>query len=753
MKSASGSVAVSKHEQDYANPSQFRFLRWFFLFFFISGFCSLLYEVVWLRLAMAELGVTSALVSIVLSTFMAGLGLGSWLSGYWIRKSSGVLPLPALRLYACIELAIGISPLLVPRELAWGRAILEKASFSSSVGQYAGSAIWIALALIPWCACMGATIPVGMLALRQLARGMNRSFSFLYLSNVCGAVSGALLPLLCIEIWGFRGTLKIGAALNVLIALVAYAASIRIGVTGKPLAHEVSLTPSVKANRSHRELLLLFATGLTSMGIEVIWIRQFTPYLNTMVYAFASILALYLLSTFVGSRFYRAWSTQYRPVNPNIWALLGLFALLPLASASPELYMSKGLRLLLGVVPFSGTLGFVTPMLVDRWSEGDPDRAGTAYALNIIGCILGPLLAGFILLPLLSERWALFLLALPWLVVGFFENSGGEPDQSSGKNRQRYAFPSVLAVLSIVLLMVGKPYEDLFAEKIVRRDHTATIVATGTGLNKRLLVNGIGITVLTPATKVMAHLPLMHLDHTPQRALVICFGMGTTYRSLMSWNIPVTAVELVPSVPKVFGYYHADATQLMRSPLSHIVIDDGRRYLERTSEQYDVITLDPPPPVQAAGSSLLYSKEFYATARQRLLPGGILQQWLPEGDAAVKASVAGAIKDSFPYVRAFHWFDNNGTFFLASNRPLPYRSASELVSRMPDGAMRDLTEWTPRISPQYLVQAILLRELRPESYLLAAPYVPPLRDNKPTNEYYVLRKWLPVRWQYLLWSQ
>ena len=60
--------------------------RWFFGFFFISGFCSLVYEVVWLRLSMAKFGVTTPMVSIVLSVFMAGLGLGSWAGGRFIRR-------------------------------------------------------------------------------------------------------------------------------------------------------------------------------------------------------------------------------------------------------------------------------------------------------------------------------------------------------------------------------------------------------------------------------------------------------------------------------------------------------------------------------------------------------------------------------------------------------------------------------------------------------------------------------------------
>ena len=61
------------------------------------------------------------------------------------------------------------------------------------------------------------------------------------------------------------------------------------------------------------------------------------------------------------------------------------------------------------------------------------------------------------------------------------------------------------------------------------------------------------------------------------------------------------------------------------------------------AKEYDAIIIDPPPPVPTAGSSLLYSQDFYAVAKQRLEPGGILQQWLPEGDDPTQAAVARAI--------------------------------------------------------------------------------------------------------------
>ena len=378
---------VQSDKADALGTRRNRGMGWFFVFFFISGFCSILYEVIWLRLAMAQFGVTSALVSIVLSMFMAGLGLGSWGSGRLIRKYGDRLNIPVLRLYALTELVIACSALIVPHELQWGRALLAHTGLSSSGAYYLFSGVWVALTLVPWCAFMGATIPVGMLAIKNdFRRESPRSFSFLYLSNVLGAVAGATVPLLFIELLGFRGTLKIGAALNVLIALSAMALTLRRQAAEAPVKFAedspVTAVPSW-LSRSRKPLLLLFATGFTSMGMEVVWIRQFTPYLGTMVYAFAAILACYLAATFLGSRIYRLWSRKYEREAILMWALLGVSAFLPVLATNPDFNFSKLLRLAVGIIPFSFLLGFVTPMLVDRWSGGDPDRAGRAYAINI----------------------------------------------------------------------------------------------------------------------------------------------------------------------------------------------------------------------------------------------------------------------------------------------------------------------------------------------------------------------------------
>src|ERR1019366_7425899 len=171
---------------------------------------------------------------------------------------------------------------------------------------------------------------------------------------------------------------------------------------------------------SHRSaLVLLFTTGLATMGMELIWIRLFTPYIGPVVYSFGMILVAYLLATFAGSQIYRYWSRTRTAESRLTWISLALLGMLPLLTADARVPLHLVARVFLGVMPFAGMIGFLTPMLVDRWSGGNPDRAGRAYALNVVGCIVGPLVCGFLLLPLAGESWSALLLALPWFAMAF----------------------------------------------------------------------------------------------------------------------------------------------------------------------------------------------------------------------------------------------------------------------------------------------------------------------------------------------
>jgi spermidine synthase len=731
-------------------------MQYFFAFFLVSGFCSLVYEVVWLRLAMAKYGVTTPTVSIVLSVFMAGLAIGSWVAGLIARRLAGAPRATLLRAYALTELCIAFSGVAVPAVLGWGRDLLGAGGGGEwgSSAYYLASSAWISAALLPFCCGMGATFPFAIGAIRRLASRSEAdlSFGYLYVANVLGAALGTLASaFVLIEVFGFRGTLAFAAGLNALLGLAAYAVSLRLPAEraqarpgGAPAAVTGAAPPA-----DRRILTALFTTGFVSMAMEVSWVRQFTPYLGTVVYSFASILAAYLVATFVGSRLYRFWlrsATDVTACRPGVslFGVLGLLGVLPLVAADYRVGLPDGIgggivRVVLGIALFCAALGFVTPLLVDRWSHGDPQRVGAAYAVNVVGCILGPLAAGFLLLPKFGERWGLFILASAVLLVALLRPPLLGEAGSRHQRRVRW-IAVVAACTAFVVAVLAADFEGMFPGSVVRRDSTATVIAWGQGRDKRLLVNGIGMTALTPITKMMAHLPLAFRRTPASSALTICFGMGTSFRSVLSWGIRSRSVELVPSVPMLFGYFHPDGPAALRLPGTDIVIDDGRRYLERSRETYDVVVVDPPPPTEAAGSSLLYSREFYGAVKNRLRPGGVVQQWVPAAEPRVLVAFAKALRESFPYVRVFGSVEGWGLHFLASMEPIPAASGSELAGRMPPSAMADLLEWGPASTAEAQFNVVLAREISVNDLIRSVPGARPLEDDRPINEYYFLRR-------------
>jgi spermidine synthase len=740
--------------------------RVFFAFFLCSGFCGLLYEVVWTRLALARFGVTTTIVSVVLSVFMLGLALGSWASGShrllrWLRTGRRFL-----RAYALVEVAIGSGAFAVPYLFDRGRELLLRTGQTDSGIYHLVSGLLLGGALLPWATLLGATFALAMGALRvfdEAGYGRRKAgFSYLYVANVLGAALGSVVTAVAlIELFGFRGTLFIAAAVNASVGLAAWLVSrAPEAAEDVPLAAPtLSLYVGEDSRRGAADplegrgaLAVLFATGFVSMAMELIWTRLFSYHLGTFVYAFAAILAVYLVSTFLGSQAYRRTVARGGTGRPEVvCAILGGLSILPLLFADPRLVPSaladgfiKAPWAALGIAPLCAALGYLTPLLVDRWGAGHPGYAARAYGVNVLGCVLGPLAAGYLLLPALGERPALVALAGALLAVGLWVVLGARRRIPGPALARRFA--GSLAAVVVLGALCNTYAEAVPRPALVRRDTTATVVAYGTGMEKRLLVNGVGITRLTTVTKVMAHLPLALADR-PRRALVICFGMGTTTRALASWGIEVTAVELVPSVPPMFDFFFPDREAVLGSGRVRVEVDDGRRFLDRVRASYDVITLDPPPPIAAAGSSLLYSREFYQAVKRRLVPGGLLQQWIWTDDPATLAAAARALEDEFPHVVAFASPLSLGTHFIASAAPISVPSAAALTARLPAAARADLVEWLPGQTPESILAGLLARRRTPEEIIAACPAMPALTDDRPANEYFLLRMLFGARCQ------
>ena len=714
----------------------------FFIMFCLSGLSGLAYQMIWLRKAFAVFGVITPILSVVVSVFMFGLFLGSWAGGKWIKPIAKRLSVSPIYFYATAELLIGIGGITVPYVFLWGDRLILPVGGTGSFAYLIFSGIVIAMAMLPCCVLMGATYPFLLAFLEEHYPKEKNGFSFLYLANMIGAMAGILLSsLFLIEIFGFQQTLLMAACMNFIAALLAVWMGIRFLHVRLSSARDTVKSSASIYQQAHSKPYLtrtiLLITGFSSMGMEVIWVRAFTPALGTLIYSFAALLFTYLLATSMGAYLYRCHRNKQLTWNTAlVIAALSISAFFPVVLNDWRIPFLSRLPIL-NILPFCFLLGYLTPKLIDEYSGGDPDRAGTAYAINIAGCVLGPLVASYLLLPFFGSRISLVILALPilWLLMQHWKDF-------RSISLPRAVFPPATAALLICSIFVSSSFEEGFKKNnsVFRHDYTATVLSYGNGLNKKLMVNGIVMTDLTATTKDMAHLPLVFLNRKPQSALMICLGMGTTLRSLASWGIDVTAVELVPSVKEAFGYYHADASKILALPNVTVIVDDGRRYLRRAEKTFDVITVDPPPPMEAAASSLLYSDEFYSLIRSRLKPDGLLQQWIPEGDDLTRfEAVVTSLTHSFPYVRMYRSVAEEGYHCLASTTPIIVPTEEYAVSRMSQNAINDRLEWD--VNSETRLMEIWSKLLRGEVNLSFYTRDSDIHitDDKPLNEYFFVR--------------
>ncbi len=745
------------------------FYRAFFFIFIISGFCGLLYQIVWMRLALSFFGVITPIASVVVSAFMFGLALGNWLGGKWIYKISRFMGRSAIFIYILAELIIGVGAFVVPSLFEFGYSILLSVNEMDSSKYLFFSSVLIIISLFPWCFCMGITIPVAMFFIKQINKKEKTSFSFLYLANVIGAMLGAVISsFVLFELIGFKNTLLVAGILNFLIAFICF-------IYFKDFPNYQASSYQIEKKETEKEILgqtiepwflgfILFFTGFAAMAFEIIWTRAFIPILGNFVYAFAGLLTVYLFATWLGSLVYRKIGHfSWKPTLSDLIALSTAFAFLPIFAGDPLIlnpltagdddHNLKIFFTLSSIFPFCLTLGYLTPMLIDQYSLGQSKAAGLMYSLNIIGSILGPLVAAYILLPLFGSRKSIIFLIIVFFIlflIGVIRNS-------EAINIKKTSIITILFLIGINFsFFKNKSYEEgTTHQKInIRRDHTATVISYIIGpSNKGLLVNGQEMTMgVNQAQKIMAHFPLATLQHKPESAVVIAFGMGTTYRSLLSWDIEATAVELVPSVVDAFSDYYSDSEEYLNNPKGRIIVDDGRRFLTRTKEKFDVITIDPPPPIYAAGTGLLYSEDFYQVAKERLKPNGIFFHWFP-GSLEDFQPVIRSFNKSFSFVEIFQFFPGYGFHMIGSNDPIKIPTPEEFSSRLTKKSKMDLMEIIRKDYYQVpttkeiilldyhleLIKLILSKRLKLED-IIDPKNQARITDDHPYNEYFLLRK-------------
>jgi spermidine synthase len=408
-----------------------------FFCFLLSGLSSLIYEVLWMRMLILIFGSTTFAISTVLTAFMGGLALGSFIFGRLIDRSRHPVPI-----YGAIEAGIGVYALLVPAIFSSLIPLYRQVWQSLHISFYLFSVmqfVLVTLVLIVPTTLMGATLPILSKYYSDRKDRLGWTIGTLYAMNTLGGILGTFLSgFFLLPALGVRMTTFLAASLNLLIGfivlLLVKTGDVQDKVrpqVGKNISRSFEGEPLSRA--ALRLVLVGFGlSGFASMVYEVTWSRVLAMILDSSTYAFTIMLTTFLVGIALGSFLMsRAADRLRRPlltfillegaIGASSFVGLFLFAELPYLflvlyrSFSDSLNLIFFSKFLLAfAVMFLPTLliGALFPLVVRIYTP-NLDRVGRSigevYSLNTLGCILGSFCSGFILVPLLGIQESILL--------------------------------------------------------------------------------------------------------------------------------------------------------------------------------------------------------------------------------------------------------------------------------------------------------------------------------------------------------
>ncbi len=713
--------------------------------FAASGLLALIYQVVWLRELALVFGSTTYSVSVILSSYMAGIAAGAAFFGKLATSSKR-----PLKSWARLEFLTGASALLSLLVLSISQKLYELIAYGTETLTPSIILLKIVFALLlvfPTTFFIGGTLP-------YLIRFLGKTRQ-VYFVNTFGSFLGVLISaFILIEILGLKNLLIITAFMNIFLSILIYF-FLSNKTKKKPEKQlKTSQNFAIKNRENSLVITVFFFSGALSLSYEVLWTRLLTPSAGTYVYAFAIIVAVVIFGIAVGSLLEDLIISKLRnkvfAYSLLEWGIAASATASLIILALP-LKVTPVIKLSFVVFPTSFLMGIKFPLVASLYKGASDEvkKISQAYAANVGGSIIGPVITGFILVPYLGVTHTfLALVSINFslaLVLSFLF-----------KASPKLLVSSVASISILSLLVISKSFPLLFTENFIAsqissyqkngwnyalfEDEVANTLAYaspgGSKDEKGLIIDGVHTTTLTTQTKLLAHLPLF-LHPNPQKMLVVAFGIGTTFRSALTHDIYVDSVELVPSVPKAFTFFHPDAREVLENPKGRIIINDGRNFLSTTKNKYDVIVIDPPPPINASGTTILYSKDFYEDAKKVLKPGGIVTQWFWYGASEDDFKILFAsFRQSFPHILIAVSPEGRGVFFIGSGVPLNIDKA--LISQRYQGKVEsDFNEWLSKpFSVANILNLFVGDERTIDRFIEDAK---PLTDNFPKTEYFFLR--------------
>lgn len=597
-----------------------------------SGFAGVSWELLWQLKSSLAIGASAQAIAIVIASTMGGMTLGAILVGGMLKRSLRTAN-PYI-VYATLEVIIALFGCLFSAEF---RLVTE---IDREIFRLVGQATWIAhsfhllmivVVLGPPAAAMGATIPI----LCSLSKSSGIRIGALYGINTLGAALGILTTAFLILPWlGHNGSTIFLVVCNIVAAVFLVSARSALIKVSVQQTAPILLVGTVKISDS----FYVFTSGFTIFVLEVCFFRIMRSAFLSTAHSFAIMLSTVLIALFVGS--YISESIRKSGFSEHILSGTAGFLVLLVTPILLRLdifssisvinaHFGKFLLALAVVGPTVTIIGVIFPLILGKYDH--IAEWTKLQVINTIGAVLGALVGTWVFLPLFGVAYTV-------IGIGVFLVIVGARFVSTPRFRITLCLSSVFA---LVLAFFGQ--EGLGTKRIVgmrgatdysvvtykEESDFSVAVIDQSGL-RSLYIDGFSASSATNLKGYMAwmgRLPML-MNADPKSALVICFGTGETVNALRHENPKrVSVVDISNAVFDMAPYFPTNEGVLSDPRVNRIVMD-GRAWLKRTDARYDVITLEPMPPT-FAGSNSLYSVEFYRLARERLVSGGTIAQWLP----------------------------------------------------------------------------------------------------------------------------
>ncbi|MDJ0802552.1 MAG: fused MFS/spermidine synthase [Desulfobacterales bacterium] len=661
------------------------------LFLLISGSCGLIYEILWMKMLTLVIGATVFSITTVLTSFMGGLALGSFLAGRFIDKIRD-----PLRIYGILEGSIGAYALLLPWLIAGTEPLFRFVYQSINPSFYTLSLLRFfvcAIILLVPTTLMGATLPVLSKYFVEKSSDLGRNVGLLYGLNTFGAVLGSFSAgFVLIPVLGITWTLYLTALLNLLICAGMLKLA-KIRPQWKP-SESKGKSRDKKRKKNAQEIIPerwgtiqsvvmvgIGISGIAAMIYQVAWTRVLSLSIGSSVYAFSLILTAFICGLALGSLVIAKFIDRRRDLV--LWlalmqAAVGLSALgivhilgnLPIfvaqfvfaASHSFKSIQLAEFAIIFGLILVpTFMMGSTMPIAV-KICTTDVRRVGrffgNVYAVNTIGAIIGSFMAGFFLIPWLGAQNSIFIavalniimagvlfLGAPTLVVpirmagsvataavavlvGYSISQWDATILTSGPYLYFEHYKGISANQGIDLRAAMKEgRQTLYFKEGL---HAVVAVQKTSEGNLSLQING-----KTDASArgdaetqlMLGHLPLL-LHQQADDVLVIGLGSGLTLGAVERHPVKaVDVVEIETAVVEANQYFREFNGDALNDPRVNLIVGDGRNHLALTSRQYDVIISEPSNP-WISGMASLFTREFFDLAKKRLQKKGVMCQWV-----------------------------------------------------------------------------------------------------------------------------